>query len=219
MSSDDPSLGDLIEQAIARCRGSISTMIPAVVTSFDPVTQTCSAKPAIMGREADPDTDVLLPLELQEVSNVPVQYQQGGGCSFTFPLVPGDFVMLIMAEQSLDEWKTTGSPLSLPVDIRRFDPTDAIAVPGIRPPGMPLPPSAYAPGAVVLSAPSILLGSSAASSPLVLMTLLVAYLGQLLTWLNLHVHTGPGGLTGPPAPITGPAPQPGNLGAAKVMGE
>lgn len=221
--SESASLGDFATQISDFTLGRINVALPATVISYNPATQTATVQPVPAARDHDPETDALIPVALPQIANVPVRFDvaMGGLCSLTWPLQPGDAVTLLICDRSLDEWKSTGAPQTVPQDVRRFDLTDAIAIPGPRSPAQPLSASGYSPSAAVLQAPLILLGSSAAVSPVVLETLLQPFLAQLLTWLATHTHSGV--TTGPgvsAVPVQAPTlPTPGTLGATKVRAE
>jgi hypothetical protein len=218
MPSETPDLGDLLAEAVAFARGSIATAIPATVVAYDPVRQAVTAKPTVSGRYQDPDTGALIPFPLPTISNVPVAFPSSAGFAITWPLAPGDTVYLLIADSSLDEWKATGNPENLPQDTRRFDLTDAIAIPGLRPFTRPIPATGWSATALVVEGVDIRLGSSAAGDPVALSTLVAAELARIVTAFNLHTHTA----TGPTAPTTPPITPmaaPGNVASAKVKAE
>lgn len=215
--SDTPDLGALLAEAIAFARGSIATAIPATVLAYDHVLQRCTAKPTVSGRYQDPDTGILIPFPLPTVANVPVAFPSATGFAITWPLAPGDTVFLVLSDRSMDEWKAGGASENVPLDIRRFDLTDSVAIPGLRPFSRPIPPTGVSPVAMVLEGVDIRLGSSAAAMKVALAPLLAAFLGDLKGWLDTHTHPAPGGATSPPAGIGSPSA--GNLGATKVSAE
>lgn len=71
---------------------------------------------------------------LPVISRAPVVYPRGGGWSQTWPLAPGDLVLLLVAERSLDRWSASadGAEVS-PADPRRHDLSDAVVLAGIAP--------------------------------------------------------------------------------------
>lgn len=209
--SETPDEAELLEELAASIKGSMATAIPATVLTYDPTTQTATCKPTVSGRWHIPETDTLIPVPLPTVANVPVIF---GG--ITWPLQPGDTVLLVICDRSLDEWKATGQPETVPLDIRRFDLTDAVAIPGLRPSTNPIQASGWHATAKVIEAADLRLGSSAASSPVALATLLSSFFSSLKTWLDTHTHPAPGGATSAP---TTPSPAAGNVGAAKVRAE
>lgn len=219
--SQTPDFGDVLAEVVAFTKGTMHTCVPAQIVSYNPELQTATVKPTISGRFQDPETGALTPFPLPTIANVPVWFPRSsaGTHSFVWPLVPGDTVVLVIGDRSLDEWKSTGLPENVPADTRRFDLTDAIAFPGCSTLNAPIPASGYAAGASVLQGTDIRLGSSAASAPVVLATLLSSFLGTLKLWLDSHKHsgvtTGPG-TSGPPAVAS---PSAGNLGAVKVKAE
>lgn len=75
-------------------------------------------------------------LAAPDVVQVPVVWprSQNGKVGMTMPLRPGDGVMLHFAQRSLEGW-LSGQGDAIPDDPRRFDLSDAIAVPGLAPSG------------------------------------------------------------------------------------
>lgn len=218
MAGETPDLGELMAEAVAFARGSLSGNIPATVIAYDAARQTVTVKPTVSGRYQDPDTGILIPFPLPQVANVPVAYPSSAGFSITWPLVPGDTVYLVVAEASLDEWKATGAAENIPADVRRFDLTDAVAIPGLRPFVNPIPPTGWSPSALVISGLDIRLGSAAALDRVALSSLVAAELAKIVAVFNGHTHTStaPGSPTATPLPALLPA---GPVAALKVSAE
>ncbi|HZI43958.1 MAG TPA: Gp138 family membrane-puncturing spike protein [Ilumatobacter sp.] len=219
MSAETPDLAALLAEAMASVKGSLNVAIPATVVTYDPATQTITAKPTITARYQDSELGILLPSVLPPIAKVPVAFPSALGFSITWPLTPGDTVLLVFADASLDEWKSTGSPENLPADIRRCDLTDAIAIPGLRSPALPIPATGWSAAGMVLEGASIQLGSSAAVSPVALAPLVDALVAALKVWLDTHTHTGVTtgpGASGPPAV---PSPAPATVASVKVRAE
>lgn len=128
----------LLKQVIAKTKGQIRTALPGLVDSFDPVTQTATVRTSIATWRIDPDTDEPVAYFPEATTNAPVLYPGGGGWSLRFPIEAGDRCTLLVAERSIDEWMATGGRVA-PQDLgRRFDLTDAIVIPGLRPAADPL---------------------------------------------------------------------------------
>jgi hypothetical protein len=68
--------------------------------------------------------------DLPKIYRVPVLFQRTDKVAISFPLVKGDTVTLIFSERSLDVWLDNGGNVD-PKDTRKFDLTDAIAIPGL----------------------------------------------------------------------------------------
>jgi hypothetical protein len=218
MPGETPGLGELLAEAVAFARGSIATAIPATVVAYDPARQAVTVKPTVSGRYQDPETGALVPFPLPTISNVPVAFPSSAGFAITWPLAPGDTVYLVVADSSLDEWKAGGAPENVPQDVRRFDLTDAIALPGLRPFSRPIPATGWSPEALVLQGVDIRLGSSVAVDFVALAGLVAAELAKLVTTFNAHTHVSaaPGSPTAAPVPL---AESPGNVASAKVRSE
>lgn len=213
--TQDPDLGQLLAETIAATRGPMKVAIPATVVAYNPALQTVTVKPTVMGRYQDPDSGGLIPFPLPTISNVPVAFPSSTGFAITWPLTPGDTVFLVCADRSIDEWKSTGLPENLPIHTRRFDLTDAVAIPGIRSFADPIPATGWSATALVIEGLDVRLGSSVATSPVTLEPLLQAWITALSAWLTAHVHLDPvSGTSGPPTVL--PVPPPGTLGATRV---
>ena len=136
-------LTEVLELVIANAVGSINVALPAKVLSFDADKQTISAQIAVRANYADPDQDeddedVLVPVKIPPITNVPVMFPQGGGSSITWPLEKGDDVLLVFCDRSIDEWSSSGSGDNIPLFNRRHEWTDAVAYAGVRPVANPL---------------------------------------------------------------------------------
>lgn len=121
---------DLFERAV---KGDIDTAFVGQVQTYDASNQTCSVKPVIQARFLNGDS-----LNLPVVPRVPVCFPRGGGFMMTWPLEAGDTVLVVCADRSIDEWKATNNSSILPVDLRRFDLSDAVAYAGVSSPADPL---------------------------------------------------------------------------------
>lgn len=68
------------------------------------------------------------------IPNVPVIFPSSSKSSITFPVDVGDTVLCVFSQKSLDSFKASNSAETYsPVDSRRFDIRDAIAIPGLFP--------------------------------------------------------------------------------------
>lgn len=172
-----PTLASVIRQYVNRRIGGIRVSMPATVEKYDPATQTLSASPVFE------EGDTRLPI----VHNVPVAFPQGGGFSITYNLVPGDIVLLVFSDKSLEEWLTAGG-VQQPRDRRVHSLSDAFAVPGINPLNGSIPAPATT-GVVLgtkdgttvaaITQTDVRLGSSVASDPVALSSLVSVELGKI----------------------------------------
>lgn len=219
MSSDERiSLGELLLETADMVIGRMFVKIPGTVIAQDPATLRVTVQPACRAYERNPENDALVPFELPVIPNVPVQYPTGGGINITWPLLPGDSVWLEIVDHSLDEWHGGQPEPVFVADQRRFSLSDAIAVPGARKNANPVPATAVAPGALVVEAPDIRLGSSAAVQTVALSPLVDARLTAIETFLATHVHAGVttgAGVSG----VAAGAPSGSPTGAVKTKAE
>lgn len=178
----------LIRNEIARVR----TACPGVVLSYDRTRQTAVVQMVVRERWRDPDTDAIVTEALPPLPDVPVLYPGGGGASIVWDLVPGDAVWVVVADRSIAEWKATGRDDVEPQSPRRWDLSDAVAIPAGRPPAAPLAGGALpaVPGTVVVRGTIVQLGSSAATSPVALAPVVDANLAALEVALDGAIAAG-----------------------------
>jgi len=127
-------LGDDPEEALRVMldgfRQSLHTAMLGEVVKYDPKTMTMDIQPSTKGVIRKPDgtsETVKLPL----LTGVPVSFPGGGGTTLTFPVKPGDPVMMTFAQRSSDAWNQSGGTQDQ-IDARSLDLADAVAHVGIR---------------------------------------------------------------------------------------
>lgn len=116
---------DILRQAIQSQISDMHTCMPAKITEYSHETQKAKVKPTLIKRYKDKTLQ-----ELPEITNVPVIFPRSKNFSMHWPLSSGDPVMLLFSERSLDQWLNTGKE-GAPLDTRKFDLSDAIAIPGL----------------------------------------------------------------------------------------
>lgn len=198
----EPDLADVLAAAVATSLGRVRVAIPAHVVAFDAPTQTITAQIVIRARYVDADGVVSTYLPAP-IARVPVAFPSGAGASITWPLTPGDPVILLVSDRSISEWKETAAADNVPIDVRRFDWSDSIALPGCRSPGDPLTGDGMidaigdGTGLVITPPPggAVLLGGGGASDPVAVapavesyLAALVSSVNALITAYNAHTH-------------------------------
>ena len=127
------SLESTIRQGVNERLKDLHTAMPGVVVAFDSTTQLLTVQPAIRRnmRTQDGEQEILIPLDLPQLINVPIVLPQAGEFMVTVPVKPGDEVLLIFAERAIDSWYENGGVQNQ--SARRFHSlSDAFAIPGIR---------------------------------------------------------------------------------------
>jgi len=114
-----------IREAIQKNVAEIHTAIPGRIEKYDYSTQKADVKPLIKKRYVGGVVEAL-----PVISNVPVVWPGNSTAALTFPLKRGDGVLLIFSERAIGEWLSDGGDTE-PEDPRKFDLSDAIAVPGL----------------------------------------------------------------------------------------
>jgi hypothetical protein len=138
----EPTLAEIIREAITSRLLDVHVCLPGRVESYNEATQTADVLPMIRRPLVTEDGEVVHE-DLPKLPNVPVVFQRTAAFSMSFPLVPGDFVLLMFSSSAVGNWRTTGD-VSDPGDLRRHDLSGAFAVPGIAPEGSVIPTSSTA---------------------------------------------------------------------------
>lgn len=113
---------DIIRQAINSRLNDLHTALPGIVMSYDPESNKATIQPAL-------NKNYVTGVQTMPVlENVPVMFPN----FVRFPVNQGDYVLLVFAERSLDLWLSVGGQVT-PTDPRKFDLSDAIAIPGLVP--------------------------------------------------------------------------------------
>lgn len=120
-----------LRRAVEAVTNQIHTALPGRIESYDHEKQKADVKPLL--KRVYKDGEVL---DVPVVPSVPVVFPRGNSSSLTFPLKKGDGVLLVFAERSLDKWLSEGGIVA-PDDPRKFDLTDAVAIPGLYPFNVP----------------------------------------------------------------------------------
>lgn len=108
----------------------VYTAIPAVIIAVrSDEKQSVDVKPLINQVFADLEDDTEHPVLL----HVPLIYPSSSTSAVTFPVHPGDTVMLIFSQASTDVFKSGDGTIQPPSDYRRFNIRDAVAIPGLFP--------------------------------------------------------------------------------------
>lgn len=129
---ETPNLDQIILMGVEARLFDLHTCLPAVVEKYNKAKQTVDVTPALKRKYESGDL-VTYPVIL----NVPVAFPRGGKFSITHPIKPGDNVLLIFSERSIDVWKKSGGIVD-PNDPRKFNITDAFAIPGGYPENKPV---------------------------------------------------------------------------------
>jgi hypothetical protein len=131
-SSQLATLSANIKQGIENRLKELHTSMPGIIQSFDAVSQTASVQPAVkrIFKTTEEDVEILTPVDLPILINVPVHFPRGGGYSMTFPVKKGDECLLEFCERSIDNWYRTGE-VKEPLDRRFHSLSDATATVGL----------------------------------------------------------------------------------------
>lgn len=109
-------------------QSAIWTALPGAIVSFDAGTVTAVVQPGISGSSIGQDGKPVS-INLPVLTDVPVVFPRGGGCTLTFPVAAGDECLIVFASRSIDAWSQSGG-VQKPSDARRHALSDAFAIIG-----------------------------------------------------------------------------------------
>lgn len=115
-----------IDTAIATKMQDFHTCLTGILQSYDAVTNTATVQPST-GRVSRDTGFVNLPLCL----DAPVQWPSGGGFVMTFPIKPGDEVILLVSEHALDNWFVAGGTQPPLITEPTHALSDCLVIPGV----------------------------------------------------------------------------------------
>lgn len=160
-NSETMDIGDLAAMAAVHTVLSlVDTVKIGRITAFDASTQRADVELLQLVPYEDGEGSTVWEQE-EDLDDIPVLFPGSGSrYSVAWPISAGDFVLLLINERSLDDYKATGA-LTQQTDPRRWNEQDAIAIPlrDMRTP-VTLPES----DAMAIQAPEVRLVSSSASA-------------------------------------------------------
>lgn len=104
----EPSLAETLETIIESRLLDVHVSLPGKIKSYNPATQTADVEPMVQ-RPVPADDGSTVYEDLPTLPNVRVGWPRGGGYSLQWPLVPGDFVLLVFPTFDPSQWRETGS--------------------------------------------------------------------------------------------------------------
>lgn len=128
-----PDLEELLRVVVQQASLAHFGSMPGRVVRYDHKKQKADVLPLLKSRTIAIDGEEIIDT-LPELKEVPVAFQRGGGGFISFGLKPGDHVMLVFQDRSIDQWATTERDEVIdPIDFRAHDLADAVALPMLYP--------------------------------------------------------------------------------------
>lgn len=117
---------DIFRNSVQSVLNGVNTSLPGIVVDYDASTNKATIQPALNKAYLSG------PMPMPILENVPIMFPGSSSFNITFPIKTGDYVLLIFCQRSLDLWLSVGGQVT-PNDPRKFDISDAIAIPGLQP--------------------------------------------------------------------------------------
>lgn len=119
------SLQELIISSFEHQMAGINTCIPGVIVSVDDLKSLMiSVQPTINMKFKDGQVQ-----EFPSITSVPLLMPSSSTSAVTFPVNVGDPVLLIFSQRGTDTFKSGNGRPAAPTDFRKFDLSDAFAIP------------------------------------------------------------------------------------------
>lgn len=168
-----PSLTHALKSAIEAALRRVFVALPGRIETYDAPTRTFTAQPLVMSLFGDETGTANL--ERLPVVRGPVVFPSTARGGLTFPLQPGDTVLLVFTSASLERWMAIGGEVN-PRDTRHHHPSDAMAIPCVF--DLHSAPAAD-PNVVALTGSDVRLGTATAAVPVALQSTMTEFLGVL----------------------------------------
>lgn len=137
-ASRSPEPQEVLRAAVEYALADVHTALPGRIEAYDPATQKADIKPLIQRLVATEEGDELLE-ELPVLPQVPVIFPRTTAFHITFPVEPGDHVLLVFNERSIDNFVAGDGEDTDPDEYRMHDLSDAVAFIGFYPDSKAIP--------------------------------------------------------------------------------
>ncbi len=118
---------DIIRQIVDDRLRRVNTCIPGKIQTYDAAKREAEIVPQVDDVYAGGET-----LRLPVLTGVPLVQISTGSAGLVLPVAPGDFVLVLFAQRSIDRWLSTGNR-ETSGDERTHAMSDAIAIAGLQP--------------------------------------------------------------------------------------
>lgn len=119
------SLQELITSSFEHQMAGINTCIPGIIVSVDDLDSlSVSVQPTVNMKFKDGQVQ-----EYPTITNVPLLMPSSSTSAVTFPVNVGDPVLIIFSMRGVDNFKAGNGRPAAPTDFRKFDLSDAFAIP------------------------------------------------------------------------------------------
>lgn len=152
------SLVELLREAMESRLRDLFTAAVGSIVKYDPSAQTAQIKLAI-SLPIKNEIGELQHIEFPILQDVPICFLRAGQYSITFPIVVGDFVLVVFTQLDAGKWRETGRE-SLPQTVKLHSIGHGFAIPIVAPRNATL--TGATEQALVISGDEIRLGASSA---------------------------------------------------------
>lgn len=126
-----PTLADVLLASMDSRLATVFTALPGYVVDYDPDEQSVAVQPAVKQPFEDESGNRIIEI-LPVLPRVPAMFLGGGDYRTIYPVEVGDPCLIIFTSCALDRWLTTSESVVDPIDERRHNINDAIALVGLR---------------------------------------------------------------------------------------
>lgn len=127
--TSEPTLAEVLDSAFSAKFADIHTCIPGIVVSYDSsksqVDVQLGNKLVYESYGNDDPVAEAVPI----IPGIPVLFPGGGGITLSFPLKPGDNVLIVFSESDINNFRGTNTANNDPGILQRFGLSGAMAIP------------------------------------------------------------------------------------------
>lgn len=200
----------------------VHVALPGKVDTYDASQQKATIKPLLKRCVVTAEGEEVLEA-LPSIPDVPIVFPRAGDFFISLPIQPGDHVLLVFNERSIDLYTDSSGEDTNPVDLRKHHLSDAVAYPGFYP---------FSKSLTDADANDLVVGVNSGmqlhmrpgqaefedgttQQSMVVAEALETFYGAVKAMFDSHAHPTGVGPSGPPAPLF-PAYTPGTINSNKV---
>lgn len=203
-----PTQIDVLQAWLEEFGRELHTSFPARVQSYDATNQVADLVPLVRHPVPQADDSVVYE-DLPVLPHVPIVFPRTGRWFLSLPIAVGDLVLVVCCESAIGHWHASDGGVTYPGDLRRFDLSHAVALPGLFPQSKALANASATDlvigddqGSRITLKPDGTVEIAGNAAFVALANLVNNALSTIRTTFNAHVHTGVStgvGSSGPPA--------------------
>lgn len=119
-----------VRTAFLGFQSTLWTSLPCIVRSVNFSQMTVNAQPTVQGFKINEDGSKTF-INYPVLEDIPIVFPSAGGFTITFPIQPGDEILVVLSARCIDFWWQSGQ-IQNSIETRMNDLSDSFAIPGVK---------------------------------------------------------------------------------------